>query len=352
MTQPAPDPLPHGPFWPWSPRAALITAGLLLVLLIAATVIAYLVLRWPPEPLLGWVLLFAAVVGLLPLLLSILNRLATEGGSLQIAGVLEFAFDAARAGPASLGAAHVEGNLGAPPGAPIGDSGGTSIISALNMAVNSPVAVIDLGPGDEWWETRLLVLLSGAARLGSPRAVVFTATRQQRRGDFLGWGTPAELLRQMVAVADPKLVDALRLAEARTLMWRLRDPSWAADPQPGALGLTGRPVAPWPAVPVVHSGPSKALVPESILMQELGGQEAEAPAKITVRRLEDLFDPILRTSVVEDSASEDDKLAAVLSTTDPYLAVVDHGRYVTMIPRDVALNAALRGLLAGAVRNA
>ena len=63
-------------------------------------------------------------------------------------------------------------------------------MEAPTQAVSNPVAVVDLGEGESWWESRLL-LLSGAARLARPRAVVFVATRNRTPQQFLGWGIAA-----------------------------------------------------------------------------------------------------------------------------------------------------------------
>jgi hypothetical protein len=86
----------RGPFWPFGARAAMVSAAILLIVLVATTVAIYLTLQWPPEALLGWILLAAALLGLLPVILLVLNRLAISGGSIAIAGVLDLAFQAAR----------------------------------------------------------------------------------------------------------------------------------------------------------------------------------------------------------------------------------------------------------------
>jgi hypothetical protein len=315
----------------------MLTAALLLVVLVAAAIVVYLLLQWPPEALLGWVLLAVVLVGLLPVILLVLNRLATDGGSVGIPGVLELAFQAARSGPGANSAAHVSGNLGAPPGVDVHDSGGGNIMEALTQAVSNPVAVIDLGEGESWWESRLLLLLSGAARLGRPRAVVFVATRNRAPQQFLGWGEPRELLRCLLAMSDRELVKAYHRGRAEALKWQLGAPT-----DPGIAATV-----PWtPTYTIDPERSSRDLAPEALLMNVIATVESPGPVRsISIGRLDDLVGPVMRTTSVEDSAPEHEKLAAVLATTDAYIAVVDQGHYATVISRDVAVNAVLRSVV-------
>src|SRR4051794_2113651 len=185
----------------------MVSAAILVIVVVSATFVIYFALHWPPAALLGWVLLGAVVIGLLPVILLVINRLA-DGGTLKIAGVLEIVFQAARSGPSARSAASVSENLGAPPGVRVNDAGVGDIMEALNQAVSGPIAVVDLGGGEAWWEPRLLLLLSGAARLNRPCAVVFIATCHQRPHQLLGWGEPAELFRHMLDMVDADLAHA------------------------------------------------------------------------------------------------------------------------------------------------
>lgn len=89
------------------------------------------------------------------------------------------------------------------PGRAISDSDTAQILHALHEAANTDMVVIDLEDGEAWWETRLLVLLAGAVRLGRPVAVVFVATDRGCPRRFQGWGEPAKLLRRILRV-DPQ----------------------------------------------------------------------------------------------------------------------------------------------------
>jgi hypothetical protein len=188
-------------------------------------------------------LLGAVLLGLLPILLVILGGV----GSVEAAGV-KVAFTAVQSVVSTQGVMSarsiVADNLGSPPGQ-VTDTSSDNIIESLREAVGAYCVVADLKEGEEWWETRLLVLASGAARLGSPKAVVFTTATPERRGAFLGWATPAELLRRMVAM-EPALGEAHRLAQHDWLLWQL-----------GTTQPNGARLLPW-----VPSGPMRAHLPE------------------------------------------------------------------------------------------
>jgi hypothetical protein len=316
-------------FWPFGTRAALITTGVMIVVLLTAAVLVRLFLQWPPNELLGVVLLAAVLVGLVPVFLLVLDRVA-DGGQVTILGLVDVAFAAADRDGAVRPSVHVSENLGALPGVAVHDSGGGNIMAALSDAVAGPVAVVDLGRGEAWWESRLLLLLTGAARLGRPRAVVFVATRHRAPQQFIGWGEPAELVRCMLEIVDGSVREALSNARARALRWQLQEP--------------GQPVPAVPAPSIPDTTP-RGLEPEALLMSALAGVEA-GPRPISIARLQELVGPVLYTASIEQTATEDDKLKAVLATTGSYLAVVDGGRFTTVMPRDSAVNAVLQVVLA------
>jgi hypothetical protein len=58
---------------------------------------------------------------------------------------------------------------------PVTDSATTQILDTLRQATGDYVVVVDLEDGKAWWETRLLVLLAGAVRLGKPDKIVFVS---------------------------------------------------------------------------------------------------------------------------------------------------------------------------------
>ena len=86
------------------------------------------------------------------------------------------------------------------------------------------VALIDLGEGREWWQTRLLLLTAGSVRLGNPRVLVFLATVSGRSKQFVAWATPRELLRAHLTNASPELQLAYRRGQAQAAQWVLGEP--------------------------------------------------------------------------------------------------------------------------------
>src|SRR5262249_56415436 len=106
------------------------------------------------------------------------------------------------------------GNLGGTPGVSVADTGGATILQTLKPVLGSDVAVLELGEGQEWWQTRLLLLTAGAARLGYPRVLVFTATVSGRAKQFVAWATPQEPLPVHLSNANPRMRLAYPTAQA------------------------------------------------------------------------------------------------------------------------------------------
>ena len=155
-----------GPFWPFSVTAAWLSVPVILVALAAALSIVRSSTSWLDEASVAWSLLGVVVLALLPLLLVVLGRVADRGGSVTLPGGFALAFAGVEAVQGQAGTVRISANLGAPPGIDVFDSGGGNLMAALSRAVTNPVVVVDLEDGNAWWETRLLILLSGGARLG------------------------------------------------------------------------------------------------------------------------------------------------------------------------------------------
>jgi hypothetical protein len=351
-------------FWPYGTRAAVLSVPVLLVVLLAATLLLRQLADWPPAQWLGWTLLAVVLLSLLPVFLVILERLATGGGSIRVPGGFELEFEAARSVAASTGAPTISGNLGAPPGVNVLDSGGGNIREALREAVINPVAVVDLEDGRAWWETRLLALLHGASRLGRPRAIAFVATQGAVARCFIGWAPPDDLLRCQIAGSPDDLISAYHKGRARAARWVLGTPmdnNYRQVQMPWAPALTSPQTSPGstqavPDPPVKRSELSAPieqyyageydLMPETLLLQDLQSLEfaPNAARTVTVARLRELFDSVLRTRSIDEADSEEDKLKHILGTADDYLALTIQGRYVNLIPREVAINAVLRSI--------
>jgi hypothetical protein len=162
----------------------------LSLILGAAIVIAGTVASWPSHRLEGWVLLVIVALSMLPVILLLVQTLATRGGTFQVAGLsLSFAQVSEKVA-STLRVTTLAENLGTTEDAPVTGSSLRSILRALRRAHDSEVTVVDESRQVVWphrsagqtgassgdhtqvdirrgrtrWETRLFILVSGAAR--------------------------------------------------------------------------------------------------------------------------------------------------------------------------------------------
>jgi hypothetical protein len=159
----------------------------------------------------------------------------------------------------------------------------------LRQAHDSEVVVVDLRKGRTWWETRLCVLVAGAASRDRPQAIAFTADRNGRTGVFLGWAPPSSLL-ELHRSAEPGFARAHDSALALAAQWRL------GLPPPGQNGEPSYVELPWnnaslylPTLADDASDPAFAL--ELFLQAELEGSGQELRRHVTIRRLLELYEP-------------------------------------------------------------
>ncbi|MFJ9843575.1 hypothetical protein ACIRYZ_24580 [Kitasatospora sp. NPDC101155] len=171
-------------FWPFGTKLAMLFALTLFVLLLITWGAARKQLRLGEVPA-GWALLGIAVLSLVPVILVILDGLASSGGSFEVASV-KIALNAATTSQRPV---VIPCNITDQPGLPVVDSGGSHILSTLRSSAGTIVVIVDLEDGHAWWETRLLVLCAGAQRLGRPSVIVFTAVQGGKAGHYLGWGS-------------------------------------------------------------------------------------------------------------------------------------------------------------------
>ncbi len=192
-------------FWPFSPQIAVLLTPLLLIVLFIAWGVSRNPLHFGGAPA-GWVLLGIVLLSLIPILLVVLEGVASSGGTIEV-GAVKIAMTAAAT---SQRLVVVPRNAGQS-GVPLSDSGSAQILDALENSRASDVVVVDLEDGHAWWETRLLILSAGAVRLGRPRAIVFTAIREGEPGRFVGWALPAQL-RDTLIRAHPDYAKAFDAA--------------------------------------------------------------------------------------------------------------------------------------------
>ncbi|HEY5357431.1 MAG TPA: hypothetical protein VIJ82_07025 [Streptosporangiaceae bacterium] len=333
-------------FWPFERRYAWWASALLLPTSIAVAGGLYAAGVLPGSRISWWILLGAVVIGLLPVILMVLSGVSgvkAAGVEVTFAVVQQAVYAADQATVRST----LSDNLGVQPGV-VTDSTNDTIIQALRAAVTNDVVVVSLGDGHEWWDTRLLLLIAGATRFGHPRAIAFTATRAAKPGQFLGWGTPADLLRTQLGRSS-QWREAYRLAQRNSLLVTLAAP----EGTPPTLRL------PWPspnAGPPMpfwsHAqGPDDPFLAERFLRDQLDGLEkSQEPSQreqfdVTIARLEDLFAPVLQRDAVDTLDTEAQWFNAILNSTARYVAVTSAGQLASLVPRDVAVSAILRSLV-------
>jgi hypothetical protein len=349
----------RGPrLWPYQRGTALLVSLFLLVALFLALIGLRQANALPGDRISAWLFLGAVLLALVPVFLSVLDLVVERGGTVEAPGGVKISFAAVEVSArVDVSRTTISSNLGGTPGVSVADTAGATILQTLKPVLGSDVAVIELGEGQEWWQTRLLLLTAGATRLGYPRVLVFTASVSGRTKQFVAWATPEELFRVHLSNASPRMQLAYQKAQALAGQWALGQP---------AVGPNGEPVPgnqvtlPWPvpggaaaATAWPPGSPPPQLIPEQFLLNELA--ELEPPSlqpmtdlAVTVPLLRALFTAVLREDSVERDDPDDRWLGAILGGTDDYLAITERGAYVTLVSRPAAINAVLRSLIPAA----
>ena len=346
--------------WPYRQGTALLASVLLLVALLLALIGLRQANALPDDRISAWLFLGVVLLALVPVFLSVLDLVVERGGTVEAPGGVKISFAAVEVS-ARVDASRttISTNLGGtPPGVNVADIGGAAVLQTLKPALGSDVAVLELGEGEEWWQTRLLLLTAGAARLGYPRVLVFTASKSGRTKQFVAWATPEELLRVYLRNASPQMQFAYQRAQALAGQWALGEPvacrnevtlPWARNEVTLPWALPGGTTA---ATANPPGAPPPQLIPEQFLLTELAILEPPNPPmedlEVTVPLLYDLFTAVLRKESIERDVPEERWRDAILGGTDDYLAITERGAYVTLVSRRAAVNAVLRSLIPAA----
>jgi hypothetical protein len=285
----------------------------------------------------GWVLLGIVVISGIPLILLLLEGTAAGGGSVEV-GVVKIALTA---GANQQRPVVVPANV-APPGTPISDSGSSSILKTLRDARMSGLVVVDLEQGSAWWETRLLLVCAGAARLGRPQVIVFVAYLAGRPKQFVGWAKASELLE--VLLSDKRYRLCFQRAEALAAAARLT----VASPPPVTVTLPSN--REWMVYEPDAADPTAAKVLQPFLNEQLLANELAAlentPLEIDASRARDRFGTVLHRGSVDQTDRDVDWFRKALLDEDDYLSITDRGTYVGLMPRKAIVSAVLLQLAA------
>jgi hypothetical protein len=334
-------------FWPYKPRLTLAATAAALVGLLLATAVLRALVKWPSEKSETVVLIGVLLLSLLPIALALLDVIVGRGGSIKY-GKVEIDFS--RSEEKGTAGITVPSNIGVP-GLPVTDSATTQILDTLRQATTNDLVVVDLEDGQAWWETRLLVLLAGAVRLGKPDKIVFLGKDASVDRQFRGWGYAVDLLPRLVA-AHPQYARSLDSAWAAARQWELVEP--LDTPNPADTMVPVPPAPPWilGRLALAHSwmafdaatGLPNKLFAEQILQSDLGQKLEMAPRTISVWRLEELFHPVLNRDSIDLSWRPERQLDAFLDSPAAFIATTQQDSYLALVSRAALANEVLRSL--------
>ena len=330
--------------WPFEPRWAVIAVPILLVVLLLIFALLRAASGWPGAAAESAVVIGILLFSLLPVILFLVDLLAERGAILEYKGIK---LDLSRTGPANV-SVSVPSNIGMAQTA-INDSTSAAILGALQEAVDHDVVVVDLRDGNEWWETRLLVLAAGAGRRQRPGAIVFTGRDGGVAGKFQGWATPAAIRDQLLA-SNQTFRAIFDAAEAAERKWSLLEPVLVPNAPPGGpatpdwFGGLAKHRSDW----AFDAGAPNPLRFERLLASELGErvEQSAAPSGISLVRLEELFRPILNKNRIDESKPSREQLEAFFADDAPYIAVTRNGVYLRLQSRSVVTGLILKSLTA------
>ena len=337
--------------WPWTAKAALLTVPVALVALLIGFATTTSLGGWPADQYQGWTLLVLVLLSLMPILLLVLQTLTETGGTLEVPGGVKLSFATASARAAStVSTATLAENLGTVEGEPIGATSMRSILRALRDSQRTDVTVVDLREGQTWWESRLFILIAAAANRRDKQALAFVATRNGVPRTFIGWADPVSLLELHLA-AQPQMATAYLSANASSLQWQIGKP--APGPVPSVT-------VPWSPTQAQHlpfmadEAPDPKFAFELFLQKELDapGETTDVRRHVTIRRLLDLFEPVLVSDHVDAQATDEDWVRLLTAHPRRFFAMTSSGVLRALVPRDALVAAVLAVLVQPLQRSA
>lgn len=318
-----------GRFWPGPAWTAFVSVPILLVALLLAVAGVRNFFSWPNADSMGWAVLTAVILALIPIMLLLLDGIAHNRGPIEWRG-LRLSF--AEAAGATSGAV-VPAN--ATPGTELHDSGMQGLLRTARAASRNRIIVVDLTDGTSWWETRLLMVLPVASAQPGEHTIVLVAERAQRKHLFIGWA-PAGILRERLLDLRPHLRSAYEAAAKDAIRG-------AAEQQPATAQRNNAAAGKVMDQPPAPGGPDP-----TILQFISGGLKIPGPIgrnPLAAGAVMDWFSPDLVTDSIERNATQEMRIKAVLSYDTRYVAVTQDQVYVGLLSRAQALNSLLEGLL-------
>lgn len=321
--------------WRYSIRSALLAAPIIWIAFGVVLAGTRGSLGWPDGSSMKWVFPTVVGAGLVPILLCVIDYVASRGAVLGFKG---FTIDFSRTEiqRATFGLPE---NIGRP-GAVIPDSTAMEIVATLEAATTNPIIRLDIKEGNAWWVSRLFALSAGAVRVGAPSVFVFIGVKQEEEGIYLGWARPAALVRAFVADhtrrGTPPVTFGVVYRKAERLTYQVAT----------FLRPAGEPATPFDVPPPAAPGEIQRYINrgkyaelgaaafEQVLLDQLGAYGLEDPPdQLTLGRLEGLFAHCLHRDTVDLEWPKERQLTAFLESSGPYVAVVRRGKYEGLVER-------------------
>ena len=265
------------------------------------------------------------------------------------------------------------------------DSGGTKMLAAMRRATSSEIVYLDLKDGNAWWTTRLLALCAGAQQTDSLKAIVFVGQKENRERQFLGWGSPGDLLsailndnaeyafryRRAVTAsrqlslfynaygsAVPTLSPSLVIPPTTSPLQQMVIPATAFIPGPPGTLMASPVQIQLNDLVAAHQfsyDENEAVMLAKITLEEIQGMPSNLavplvdletiPDRLTVSRLQALFAHCLHTETVDRAWSNDKQLSKFLASDAAYVALTHHGAYEGLLRSQLGVRAVIRELL-------
>lgn len=335
--------------WPFSSRMRIVATPLILAGMLLVFSMLRVLIGWPGKESETAVFFGILLLSLMPILLSLVDTIIERGGVVEYRGVK---IDFSKISSGVVASLTVPPNIGVS-GQAVTDSSTTQILDALRQATACKVVIIDLEDGQAWWETRLLVLLAGAVRLRRPEILVFIGKEAGVGRCFQGWGVASKLLRAMLQ-AHSKYSLCYHKALAAARQWEMVEPSGAGmmplQPDWMQPGLATQ--HQWMAFDS-NTGLPNPLLAEQYFANELGNEveSKEAPRKISLIRLEELFRPVLYKDSLDESWPAERQIEEFFALDSDYIAVTQNTRYNSLVSRITLLNSIVKQLTSTAQKN-
>lgn len=335
-------------FWPFRPKLSILLSIILVVGLLIITGILRSVISWPSDASTNTVLAGILLLSLLPVLLAILDVIIGKGGSI---GYKDFKIDFGKAQQFGFSGFTIPANIGIP-GVAVTDSGTSNILQTLAEATATGIVVVDLEDGHAWWETRLLVLISGAARLRRPDKIVFVANKEGKQRIFQGWADPESPLQQLLH--NQEYARNLYKTRAAAKQWELYGsldllpPNTYYPPPPIPNWMQGSFAAnhSWMAFSDQTGLPNEFLA-EQYLQNELGieiEQKPEGSKHISIVRLNELFDAVLIKQAIDMAWTNEKQTTTFFATDADFITITENNRYSALVSKQILLNEALKSI--------